>query len=87
MSDPGCTCVGLIPDIDCPVHGDVTSLGPIDPELEAALAATQGEVSSAPPPDAKPLPCRAHGSPLLTVSMKKDGTNLKVYEDGCEERL
>jgi hypothetical protein len=71
----------------CPVHGDVTSLGPIDPELEAALAATQGEVVSEPPADAKPLPCRAHGSPFAEMAIREDGTNWKVYEDGCREPL
>ncbi len=56
-------------------------------ELEAALAATKGEVVSMPPDWAKPDPCMAHGSPLVRVEMNRDGPNRKVYEDGCEEPL
>lgn len=56
------------------------------PELDEALAATEGELVSAPPPDAEPLPCRAHGSPFVKVTMKNEA-NWKVFEDGCEEPL
>jgi hypothetical protein len=88
VTDLVCSCVlQSLPDMHCPVHGDLTSLGPIDPELEAALEATQGEVVSAPPPDAKPSPCRSHGSPFAGVMMTSSGTNYKSFEDGCKERL
>lgn len=88
MGDLVCNCVlPSIPEIDCPLHGDVTSQKPADPELEAALKATEGEVVSVPPSWAKPDPCAAHDSPFVTIEMKEGGTNWKVYEDGCEEPL
>jgi hypothetical protein len=60
---------------------------PTDPELEKAIENTQRETVSAPPPEAGPLPCRAHGAKFARVLMKLDGSNSRVFEDGCEEPL
>ncbi|GBE23840.1 hypothetical protein BMS3Bbin02_00105 [bacterium BMS3Bbin02] len=76
-----CNSVDYDPS-SCPVHGD-----PIDPELEAALESTKGEVCSKPPPGARPLPCMAHGSLFAEMAIREDGTNQKVFEDGCTEPL